>query len=268
MCGSGCVSLGDPATGCNSVTCSPCSLPHAKAMCVGGCTLASCDAGYLVYDVATPGCEAPVASCKDLKVAHPSLASGLYSIDPDGAGPKPQVQVYCDMTTDGGGWTLVGRSAPGGWAPGCAGTDGGATFGWSKTMGAVADDSTAYALDAADSGLVFDTVLFGSYSAGKTWDRAYRQPLPAGTAFVSTYATTEIAAGMATTVAGDCPDPTGMFSYIGLTGDPGLFHWRDVPGGGFGLTASGWATCYEIADPALGCYAGKINGLPGMIMVR
>ncbi|HCP47825.1 MAG TPA: hypothetical protein DIU15_17425, partial [Deltaproteobacteria bacterium] len=49
-----------------------------------------------------PLCEA--SSCNQVVADGYSVGDGVYWINPDGAGSFP---VHCDMTTDGGGWTMI-----------------------------------------------------------------------------------------------------------------------------------------------------------------
>lgn len=48
-----------------------------------------------------------LASCKSYLAANPGVPSGNYTLDVDGAGPIAAQSYYCDMTSDGGGWTKV-----------------------------------------------------------------------------------------------------------------------------------------------------------------
>jgi len=42
-----------------------------------------------------------------------TTGDGVYTVDTDGAGPAAPFHVYCDMTTDGGGWTEIARVSSG-----------------------------------------------------------------------------------------------------------------------------------------------------------
>jgi hypothetical protein len=47
------------------------------------------------------------ASCAEIRDRNPASADGVWWIDPSGGDP---FEVYCDQTTDGGGWGLVWRN--------------------------------------------------------------------------------------------------------------------------------------------------------------
>jgi hypothetical protein len=63
---------------------------------------------------APPAAPTTYSSCAQILAANSASASGPYTLTLNGA----SVPTYCDMATDGGGWTLVGNQVPTavGWA--------------------------------------------------------------------------------------------------------------------------------------------------------
>ena len=76
--------------------CGPCAVGAACGI-LADCASGLCDAGVCAI----------AAHCAAIKAAAPEAASGVYTIDPDGDAGEPPFDAYCDMVTDGGGWTLV-----------------------------------------------------------------------------------------------------------------------------------------------------------------
>lgn len=54
----------------------------------------------------TNGCGLP-KSCKEILDSGLSIGDGVYRVDFDGDGATPEMDVQCDMTRDGGGWTGI-----------------------------------------------------------------------------------------------------------------------------------------------------------------
>lgn len=80
--------------------------------CGGGCD--PCDAGASCggsKDCASGLCSGEkctiAANCAAIKAAEPGASSGIFTIDPDGDGGEEPFAAHCEMTIDGGGWTLV-----------------------------------------------------------------------------------------------------------------------------------------------------------------
>lgn len=194
--------------------------------------------------------------CRMLLEEDPSTPDGVYTLHVGGDPEAPTFDAYCDMSTAGGGWTLVGRSVPGEW--------GTLPFGWMEQTGDLADDAAPYSLDASATELEFSEVLIGTHDGAKGWGAdAYVLTVPPHFVFVcarAPWATT------VTTVIGDCQPEDGPhhLRYIGWTSEPDIFHIADGMGiEGDGLEPPSWDTDHTDCDGG-----GNLHGLPGMIMVR
>lgn len=94
----------------------------------------------------------PNANCKRIRQTWGGNSNGAYRINPGGTW---EVEVYCDMETAWGGWTLVARSHAA-WA---------FSFNILSDLGSISEDSAPYTLDT--SNLSYTKKMIAPYTTGK-----------------------------------------------------------------------------------------------------
>jgi hypothetical protein len=170
------------------------------------------------------------------------------------------------MTTAGGGWTLVGRSAAGGTG----------AFGWNSSQGTFTNDAVPYSLGNT-AALSPTQALFGNYSGNLTWGGyIYQQTLPAG--FPGSWSTAVTLMGRPLPIAGG-NTVFGMTQVVGDTSRTDAFFLRDNldTSAIYGLKSNGWATGYRDTGTVGGVnsgnnvpigWGGYVNAQQGWMFVR
>ncbi len=155
--------------------------------------------------------------------------SGVYTIDPDGAGNAAPFEAYCEQGIAGGGWTLIARSK--------AAAIG--DMGWGVSRGVVMG-TEPYSLDPIGAGLSIDMLLLVTREGA---GQAYTMDLPDN--FVAKYAQSAWDTAMKVDyVSGSCMAMKGpkMLHWAGYTDRTDVFFFRDNSNKDiiFGLFADGF----------------------------
>lgn len=206
------------------------------------------------------------SNCKRIKESGGNKWDGIYTINPNGT---TSYNAYCNMTYDGGGWTLAGRSVANQTVT---------PFGYSSNYGSLTDDTKPYSLAVSSlstwSGIVFNDVMIGNYVSGKDlWDRIYKVSLPA-TNYSLSWATTTAVSVTTGSMVGlwkQCTGPSGgngtlptemTYIWFATAKTNGFFISNTNVSWSYGLNSNGFA----ISANAVSCNNGLLNASGWVLM--
>jgi len=204
-------------------------------------------------DPSTTGDPGPTArSCAEILDEDPEAPTGIHSIVRSDDAVE---EVWCEMELDGGGWTLVGRSAPGPEQD---------SFGWGQSLGMVGVEGDPYSLNAADVGLSFEEILIARSTEFATpVENAYVIEVPES--FLADHPDDAFEHESLRVVLGGCdPGSVSMLRWVGHTTLDSTFFLRDYADRGtYGLRSNGFNLVHN------NCSQGaELNNQQGALFVR